>query len=151
MNSLFTNATLLNGIISSLPILSIANMVKHTLRKVRVENLAKNINRSWIFTGWKLPYKIMPQNGRVSNIFVSQQPLEQSQFRQQQSICRVLISRIGVSFCIFQWGLHGGIIVQTADFGHCYHYDEALQYFRFSTTTRAISIPTTAIDPQDSN
>ena len=47
-------------------------------------------------------------------IGVSQQPLEQSQIRQQQSIRKVLISRTGVSVCIFQWGSHDRSIGQTA-------------------------------------
>ena len=41
MNSMLTNPTLLKGIISSLPILSIDNMIKHTLRKGPVENLVE--------------------------------------------------------------------------------------------------------------
>ena len=59
-------------------------------------------------------------------IGVSQQRLEQSQIRQQQSIRKVLISRIEVSVCIFKWGSHGGIIGQMADHGTCCHYGERL-------------------------
>jgi hypothetical protein len=40
---------------------------------------------------------------KCSNIGISQQPLEQSQFRQQQSICRGLISRIDMGCYMFQW------------------------------------------------
>jgi hypothetical protein len=83
-----------------------------------------------------------------SNIGVSKQPMDKSQIRQQQSIRNVLIRRKGVFVCIFQWGLHGGIIGQMADYGTCCHYGERLHCYRFSTTTGGISIPTTAIDPQ---
>ena len=63
---------------------------------------------------------------RGSNIGVSQQPLVASQIRQQQSIRKVPISRIGVSVCIFQWGSHDRSIGQTADFGNCSYYNKGL-------------------------
>ena len=51
----------------------------------------------------------------VSNIYVSQQPLDASQFWQQQSIRQVNISRIAVSLCMFQSVSHVGIISQMCD------------------------------------
>ena len=51
----------------------------------------------------------------VSNSYVSQQPLDASQFWQPQSIRRVNISRIAVSLCMFQSVSHVGIIGQMCD------------------------------------
>ena len=51
----------------------------------------------------------------VSNIYVSLQPLDESQFRQQQSIRRGNISRIAVSHCMFQSVSHVGRIGQMCD------------------------------------
>jgi hypothetical protein len=71
------------------------------MRKVRIENLAKGT----FFHGftWVGSYFNNKTVKKGSNIDFSQQPLAASHFGQQQSIHWVIIGRIDVYCCLFQW------------------------------------------------